>query len=139
MSQSKRIRPSFGLLLWVFPGMCRRERARQYEHIEKSAGPDQARVRQEAPTAALQSEPFSAREGGVLVGGTVPADGSNLNVSLCPAENICTFLCDRSRDPESPHFRQKRGSLQSQFGRGTAWSTYDPAGLLKRLHHQSAI
>src|SRR6266478_7707196 len=55
------------------------------------------------------------------------------------SEHVCFFLMDRSGDPQPSHLGQQGGSLQSQFGRGTAWSTNDPSGLLKRFHNQSAI
>ena len=52
---------------------------------------------------------------------------------------VCSFLMDRSGNPQPSHPGQQGGSLQSQFGRCAAWSTDDPANLLKCVHNQSAI
>src|SRR6202035_1537850 len=64
---------------------------------------------------------------------------SRLSIFSSDAEKVCPVLRNRSRNPQPSHLRQERGPFQSQFGGCTAGSAYDPAGLLKRLHHQSAI
>jgi len=55
------------------------------------------------------------------------------------AENVGSVLENRTRDSQPFHLGQQCGSFQSQFGGCTAGSANDPAGLLKRLHDQSAI
>jgi hypothetical protein len=42
----------------------------------------------------------------------------------------CSFVMDRSGDPQPSHLGQQGGSLQSEFRRGAMWSTNDPADLL---------
>src|SRR6266478_2578329 len=64
---------------------------------------------------------------------------SNLGIFLRDSGNAGSFLRDRPRDTQPSHLGKQRRSFQSQFGRCAAWSTDDPANLLKCVHNQSAI
>src|SRR6202040_1271416 len=57
----------------------------------------------------------------------------------CYTATACSFLMDRSGNPQPSHLGKQRGSFQSQFGRCAPRSANDPSGLLKCFHNQSTI
>jgi len=62
-----------------------------------------------------------------------------LSIFSSDAEKVSAVLRNRSRNPQPSHLGQQCGPFQSQFDGCAAGSAHDPAGLLKRLHDQSAI
>src|ERR1700722_14564371 len=49
----------------------------------------------------------------------------------CYTKAVCSFLMNRSGNPQPSHLGKQCGSFQSQFRRSAAWSTNDPADPLQ--------
>src|SRR6202040_1071468 len=57
----------------------------------------------------------------------------------CYTAPVCSFLMDRSGNPQPSHLGEQCGSFPTQFCRCAVRSTDDPAGLLQCFQNQSAI